>query len=345
MSPAQEPAQEIEALAKLYVGVVGTKPIEPSQHRTGGPEVSMDPLSDVLSLLESRSYAAGGFPLGTDLAVQFHEYEGIKCYAVASGECWLSVEGVSEPLLLKAGDCILLPRGRRFLLATDLSHPAIDAEVFRRTRLSTGEPPPHEGQGPYIVGGYFHLAGPHAAFLLEVLPPVVHIRDDAQKATMRWSLERLRDELRTPQPGGSLMAQQLAFTMLIQALRLRLVDPAFRGVGWLFALADKQMNAAIVRMHADPAHPWTVKELAACVGMSRSVFALRFKETVGSTPMEYLTRWRMLQASQRLERSSDSISDIACSLGYESDGAFRKAFRGVTGCSPREYGRSARHAG
>ena len=114
MSPAQEPAQEIEALAKLYVGVVGTKPIEPSQHRTGGPEVSMDPLSDVLSLLESRSYAAGGFPLGTDLAVQFHEYEGIKCYAVASGECWLSVEGVSEPLLLKAGDCILLPRGRRF---------------------------------------------------------------------------------------------------------------------------------------------------------------------------------------------------------------------------------------
>ena len=153
------------------------------------------------------------------------------------------------------------------------------------------------------------------------------------------------DELRDPQPGGSLIAQQLAYTMLIQALRLHLVDPAFRGVGWLFALADRQMNAAITAMHADPAHPWTVKELAARVGMSRSVFALRFKETVGSTPMEYLTRWRMLQASQRLERSSDSISEIASSLGYESDSAFRKAFRGVMGCSPREYGKSARHAG
>lgn len=305
----------------------------------------MDPLSDVLSLLELRSYAAGGFPLETHLAVRFHRYEGIKCYAMASGECWLSVEGLPEPLLLKAGDAILLPRGRPFRLATDLSLAPIDAEELRRTHLVSGEPPPHDAQGPYLIGGYFHLTGHHAEFLLEVLPPIVHIRDDAQKATMRWSLERLRDELRDPQPGGSLIAQQLAYTMLIQALRLHLVDPAFRGVGWLFALADRQMNAAITAMHADPAHPWTVKELAARVGMSRSVFALRFKETVGSTPMEYLTRWRMLQASQRLERSSDSISEIASSLGYESDSAFRKAFRGVMGCSPREYGKSARHAG
>jgi AraC-like DNA-binding protein len=60
--------------------------------------------------------------------------------------------------------------------------------------------------------------------------------------------------------------------------------------------------------------------------MSRSVFALRFKETVGATPMEYLTRWRVLQASVRLEKSRDSISAIALSLGYESDSAFRKAF-------------------
>jgi AraC-like DNA-binding protein len=305
----------------------------------------MDPLSDVLSLLELRSYAAGGFPLVTHLAVQFHAYEGIKCYAVAAGECWLSVEGLPEPLLLKAGDCFLLPRGRPFRLATDLSLAPIAAEELRRTRLAVGEPPHHEAQGPYIIGGYFHLTGHHAGFLLEALPPIVHIRDDAQKATMRWSLERLRDELRAPQPGGSLIAQQLACTMLIQALRLHLCDPASRGVGWLFALADKQMNAAITSMHEDPAHPWTVKELAARVGMSRSVFALRFKETVGSTPMEYLTRWRMLQASQRLERSSDSISEIASSLGYESDSAFRKAFRGVMGCSPREYGKSARHAG
>jgi AraC-like DNA-binding protein len=72
------------------------------------------------------------------------------------------------------------------------------------------------------------------------------------------------------------------------------------------------------------------------------VFALRFKEMVGATPMEYLTRWRMLRATERLKSTTDSISAIAGSLGYESDSAFRKAFRGVMGCSPREYGRAVR---
>src|SRR4051812_7461233 len=103
----------------------------------------MDPLSDVLSLLELRSYAPRGFPLGTTRAVQFHAYEGIKCSAIASGECWLSVDGLPDPFLLKTGDCVLLPRGRPFRLATDRSLEPIDVEQLRRARPETGEPPPH----------------------------------------------------------------------------------------------------------------------------------------------------------------------------------------------------------
>ena len=73
--------------------------------------------------------------------------------------------------------------------------------------------------------------------------------------------------------------------------------------------------------------------------MSRSTFALKFKETVGTSPMEYLTRWRMLLASDRLANSGDPISVIALSLGYESESAFSTAFKRVMGCSPRQYGR------
>lgn len=314
----------------------------PGEHGPATIGAAMDPLSDVLSLFEARSYGSGGFQLPTDAAVRFREHQGIKCYAVASGECWLSCADVPEPYLLTAGDCFLLPRGRSFRLAADLSLAPVDAEELRRARANESSEP--SGDGAYIVGGYFHLTGAHAELLLEVLPPVVHIRDDAQKATMRWSLDRLRDEVRTPQPGSALIAQQLAYTMLIQALRLHLSDSSVRGVGWLFALADKHMNAALTCMHAAPAHPWTVKELAERAGMSRSVFALRFKETVGTTPMEYLTRWRVLQASERLTKSQDSISEIAVSLGYESDSAFRRAFRAIMGCSPREFVRNARAA-
>jgi len=147
--------------------------------------------------------------------------------------------------------------------------------------------------------------------------------------------------LRDPQPGSSLIAQQLAYVMLVQALRLHLADGARGGVGWLFALADKQMSAAITCMHDDPGHPWTLQKLAERAGMSRSVFALRFKETVGATPMEYLTRWRMLLAGDRLQHSDDSISAIALSLGYESESAFGKAFRRLMGCSPRQHSRGS----
>jgi AraC-like DNA-binding protein len=172
-----------------------------------------------------------------------------------------------------------------------------------------------------------------------MLPAIVHIQKELDKAALRWSLERMRQELREPQPGGFLVAQHLATMMLVQALRLHLAEGLKGGVGWLFALADKQMSAAISSMHDDPAHHWTLQELAERAGMSRSTFALKFKETVGKSPMDYLTRWRMLLAGDRLTTSSDPISVIALSLGYESESAFSTAFKRTMGCSPRQYSR------
>jgi AraC-like DNA-binding protein len=299
----------------------------------------MDPLSDVLSLLKPRSYVSGGFDLGGELAIQFPKHQGIKCYAMFSGQCWLSVEGVSDPVLITAGDCFLLPRGLPFSLATDLSLTPVDFNTLLAARKPGDAVSNHEGGGRYIAGGHFLLPGGHAEMLLGSLPPIVHIRKESDKAAMRWSLERMREELRDPQPGGALIAQQLAYMMLIQALRLHLADGTRRGVGWLFALADKQMRAAIACMHDNPEHRWTLQELAERVGMSRSIFALKFKETVGETPMEYLTRWRMLLAGDRLKNSDDSISEIALSLGYESESAFGKAFKREMGCSPKQFSR------
>jgi AraC-like DNA-binding protein len=303
----------------------------------------MDPLSEVLALLKPQSLVSGGFVVPGDIAIHFPKHEGvtgIKCYAVLAGQCWLAVEGVAEPVLLDAGDCFILPRGLPFRLATDLSlEPMHYAQALVRLSKTDDAPAPAEG-ARYIAGGFFALTGSHAEMLLHSLPPIVHIRSESDKAAMRWSLERMRQELRDPQPGGSLIAQQLAYMMLIQALRLHLADAASAGRGWLSALADKHMSIAIAGMHNDPGHPWTLQSLAERVGMSRSVFALRFRETVGSTPMEYLARWRMLLAADRLRNSSDGLSAIAQSLGYESESAFGKAFRRVMGCSPRQYARA-----
>jgi AraC-like DNA-binding protein len=304
----------------------------------------MDPLSDVLSLLKPRSYSSGGFDVGGKLSIEFPQHQGIKCYAIISGQCWLSVQGVAEAVQLKAGDCFLLPSGRSFRLASDLSLTPVDARtVFSMAR--DGRIGTYNGGGDCLIaGGHFAFTGSHAGILLGVLPPIVHIRKESDKAAMRWSLERMRQELREPQPGGILIAQQLAYLMLVQALRLHLAEGLRGGVGWLFALADKQMSLAITSMHDDPAHGWTILKLAQSAGMSRSTFALKFKQTVGASPMEYLTRWRMLLAGDKLSNSSDPVSVIARSLGYESESAFSTAFKRIMGCSPRQYSRGRNSA-
>ena len=304
----------------------------------------MDPLSDVLSLLKPRSYMFGGFDAGGEWSIHFGQHEGIKCYAVVSGQCWLSVEGVPDAVRLKTGDCFLLPRGRPFRVASDLALASVDARTFFPAPLNGGIAVLNGGGDFSVVGGHFALAGNHAGVLLGMLPPIVHIRKESDKAALRWSMERMRQELREPQPGGFLVAQHLAYMMLVQALRLHLAEGLKGGVGWLFALADKQMSAAINAMHDDPAHRWTLQELAVRAGMSRSTFALKFKETVGASPMEYLTRWRMLRAGDRFVNSSDPISVIARSLGYESESAFSTAFKRVMGCSPRQYSRGRNQA-
>ncbi|WP_158943269.1 AraC family transcriptional regulator [Granulicella sp. S190] len=298
----------------------------------------MDPLSEVLALLKPKSYSSGGFAVPGDIAISFPKHQGIKCYSMLAGQCWLVVEG-HEPVRIDAGDCFLLPRGLPFRLATDLSLEPVHYTVAR-ARLGMGGEASDTECLYYIAGGHFALTGGHAEMLLQSLPPIVHIRRESDKAAMRWSLERMREELRDPQPGGSLIAQQLAYMMLVQALRLHLSDAASAGPGWLSALSDKHMSLAIASMHEAPGHPWTLQSLAERVGLSRSVFALRFRGIVGATPMEYLTRWRMLLAADRLKSSSDGLASIAQSLGYDSESAFGKAFRRVMGCSPRRYARN-----
>ncbi len=299
----------------------------------------MDPLSDVLSLLRPRSYMVGGFDAGAPWSIGFGVRHGIKCYAVASGECWLSMDGVADPVRLGTGDCFLLPRGRPFRLASDLGLPAVDAGTIFPMRSAGGIAVFNGGGAFSAIGGHFALDGDHAGILLGMLPPVVHIRSEADRAAMRWSLERMKQELREPQPGSVLVAQHLAILMLVQALRLHLAD-AQGGVGWLFALADKRMRAAITAMHDDPARRWTLQELAAQAGMSRSSFALRFRQTVGASPMDYLARWRMMLAGNRLASSSDPVSAIAASLGYESESAFSTTFKRLMHRPPRQWRRS-----
>lgn len=304
----------------------------------------MDPLSEVLALLQPRSFTAGGLDAGGTWAIGFtgdgnRTSQDIKCYAVVSGACWLEVEGLPKPLRLQAGDAIVLTGARALRLASDLAAPTVDFTTLVAAPLNGGVVTYNGGGEFFAVGSYFSFAGDHANILLRLLPLAAPIRTATEKAAIRDSLEAMNRELRTPLPGGYLIVQQLAYLMLVQALRTHVSQPGEDTAGWLFALADRQIGPVLAAMHSDPARRWTLAALARLAGMSRSMFALKFKSAVGEPAIDYLIRWRMLLAAQRVLKSGMRIATIAESLGYASESAFSAAFRRVIGCSPRQYAR------
>jgi AraC-like DNA-binding protein len=296
----------------------------------------MDPLSRHLILLNPRTYNCGGLDLGAASAIHFPRHDGLKCYAVISGEAWLSVDGVPDLVHLKAGECFLLPRGRPFCLAG--SQDSALAAYCEVEALQCGTIATYgEGGQCLIVGAHYAFTTMQADMLLDLLPPIVHLRNSIDNVALCWTLQRMSEELRHPQPGGVVVAHSLARMMLVQALREHMADSAGNDLGGLSALADAQMSRAITSMQDEPALDWTVEKLANRAGMSRAAFALKFKETVRQSPIEYLTRWRMLLAEDRMAGTTDSIAEIARSLGYESASAFTKVFKKLTGHSPRQH--------
>jgi transcriptional regulator GlxA family with amidase domain len=124
--------------------------------------------------------------------------------------------------------------------------------------------------------------------------------------------------------------------MFVQALRAHLASGHAPFSGWLGALTDPQIAAALGLMHGAVAQRWSVASLAEAVGMSRSSFAQRFSAKVGTTPHDYLVHLRMRMAAESLRTRGRRVSSVAFELGYQSESAFSKAYKRVMGALPSE---------
>ncbi|ARQ13778.1 AraC family transcriptional regulator protein (plasmid) [Rhizobium etli] len=300
----------------------------------------MDILSELLSLLKPRSYITAGFDAGGHWALTLDDLAGrIKCYAVMSGECWLTMDGIGDAIKVSAGDCFVLPSGRSVHISSDLQTKPIPAsEVLDPNR--SGEVVTYNGGGDVLlVGSRFEIDGCYAEFMLKDLPPIIRVDTSSDKAKLRLYLDLMMAELKEMKPGAISVAQNLSHMILAQALRLHLQTANEREVGWFAALLDPRIGKAMEAMHSEPSRSWSLKALADKVGMSRSSFAAHFRRRVGETPMSYLTRWRMVCAAERLSLGREAIAQIATSLGYASEHAFNTAFKRVMGMPPRQYGR------
>ncbi|EIQ00604.1 DNA-binding domain-containing protein, AraC-type [Opitutaceae bacterium TAV1] len=300
--------------------------------------MASDPVSDILRLADAQPIVVGGFTAGGAWALRFPPPDKIKFFALVKGNCWLRRDGDAEAVRIEQGDVVVLSAARPFVLASDLAATPLDAvQVF------AGKVPAvaHVGKGEDVIqiGGHLVLDPLNGAALTSVLPDLIHIRAASPRAAvLRWLLDQLVLEGAAHLPGAELASAQLARLMFIQVLRIYLSSPEVASAGILRALGDPKISAAIRLMHGSPDRAWNLGSLAKAVGMSRTRFAEHFKEMAGTTPLAYLTGWRMRLARQALRKGTTPVALVARSLGYQSESAFSHAFKRVTGISPKRYG-------
>jgi AraC-like DNA-binding protein len=265
---------------------------------------------------------------------------------VSRGNCWLSVKGIPDPIPLTGGDCFLLAPASTYALR---DNPRTRARSFCEAAPKNRSNVIHYGGGGVpttVISGWFSFGQMSVKRLKRLLPELILVKaDQAQTLALHATLQLLASEMAEPAPGSEVMVNRLADILFIQCVRAHIASSSETcKSGWLRAIFDSRIGAALKAMHERVENPWTVETLAAAAGMSRSAFALRFKQLLGETPLEYLTDWRMYKATGLLQEDDRKLFEVAKSVGYDSDAAFSKAFKRVLGMAPKEYRRSAAQA-
>lgn len=296
--------------------------------------MNADPLSDLLELVHARCNVSGRLVAGGEWSRKFANLNAIKFCAAIDGSAWWFVEGMDEPSPFRRGD-ILVMNGTRPLVLASTKAAIARAKYTDLYRDEGGVYRLGRGEDFAMLGGSVIIDERRQPLLLDGLPPVLVVPAAAREAeTLGWLLEQLVWETEFGhQPGRTMVIAELAQLLFVKTLRAYLTLAPASDSGWLKGLGDKKLAPAIDCMHSDPARTWSLEELAARAGMSRTAFAVRFRHVMGVPPLAYLTTWRMHVAERDL-RSGASIAEVADAVGYKSESAFSHAFKRAMGVAP-----------
>lgn len=302
----------------------------------------MDVLTDVLTALELKGWLSSRRELVPPWRYDFATSQDSMFHVLSFGGAYLQVEGEEKPRRVEDGDVVLFPTGHPHSLYDDPTSP-----LTRLVHLDYNPQRGHqvvysESTEPKLLMlcGAFHFEYPGDFPLLHRLPKLIHIPGAQGRLEQGFAdiVHLIARESASQQPGTEVMLKRLTELLFIQVIRLWTGQQAEVSVGWVGALRDQPISAALGLIHQSPEYKWTVKELAEAAALSRSAFSARFTELVGEPPLTYLTRWRMLRAT-RLLKNEVRMDIIAELLGYESEAAFRKAFKREIGIPPAQYRR------
>lgn len=268
----------------------------------------------------------------------------IRFHLVVHGQCWISVDGQDEPLLLRDGDFELVPHGAgqtlsdapdtdMISLATLLDNGSLgDDQVLRH---GTGE----SKQQARLVCGFCSFDEGLSHPLFFGLPPIL-VMGRNFTGSSPWLAEAVRVitmEAGLDGIGGSAIISRLMEMLFIQAIRHQCNMKSNPGIPFLVAITDNRLGLAIEAMHEYPQRAWTLTQLAELSSMSRGRFARRFKDVLGQSPMQYLTGWRLQKARRLLKESGLSIAEVGFRSGYQSLPSFTRRFGKQFGISPAAF--------
>jgi len=292
----------------------------------------IDLLSDVLHSLRLRARIFKQGSYCGAWALDSTGATGTVFHLIGRGQAWLHREGVREPLVVRGGDLVMFPHAHWHQLSGTPQREA-------GRRLTTN------GDGPFttVLCAAVEFEASGANPVVHTLPTVIVVRSEDQNTSAELhALARLMlVEYEAGAAGRQGVLDRLAEVMFVLVLRHHM-QRAPELNGFLAALKDERITRALSALHSAPGEDWRVDTLAREAGMSRTVFAERFAKLLGKTPMQYLASWRMHLADEMLRVRHSSVAQIAERVGYQTETAFRRAFRRVRGVGPGDVRRRIR---
>jgi len=306
-----------------------------------------DALSEVLQDLRLAGVAYGRCELTRPWGVEFPAQPAARFHFVVAGHCWLRCPGLGW-VPLDAGDVALLPHGTEHALAHEARGPTKPLDEMPLEEIGDRTYVLREGGG----GSQTLLACCSVSFeepalhpLLELMPPVLFVRGaSTDDATLPVLLDTMANEVLAQRVGAATVMTRLADVVITRVVRAWVEAQSGDTTGWLVGIRDPKIGRALAAIHRRPGHRWSVESLADIAKTSRSIFSERFTSVIGVPPAKYLTRWRMHLASIWLRNDRFTVAEVAARLGYESEAAFSRAFKRLSGVPPSSLRRVERDA-
>jgi AraC family transcriptional regulator, activator of mtrCDE len=291
----------------------------------------IDLLSDVLHTLRMRGRIFKQGSYCGAWALDATGATGTIFHLIGRGQAWVHCEGEREPLIVRGGDLVMFAHA---------DWHQISGTPKRQPGMRHGG----MGDGPFttVLCARVDFETGGANPVVQALPPVIVVRsEDRGTSAELHALARLMlVEYEGGATGRQGVLDRLAEAMFVLVLRHHIARaPELKG--FLAGLKDERVARALAALHRKPGERWRVDTLAREAGMSRTMFAERFTALLGHTPMQYLAAWRMHLADEML-RSRSSVAQVAEQLGYQTETAFRRAFKRVRGVGPGDVRRRAR---